>query len=137
MLDKDKLSPLGRIAAALPHGFHDAQLFSLRVDIEGGELSFEVAPYLGRDREDAWARKGVLTIGGIKAIHVDAIAFDVRGIPDKRVYLDIGELSERDVMQRFNRQLEPDQVALVVFMGEMNSSIYVVASEASFSWIEQ
>jgi hypothetical protein len=132
-------SPLDAIQSSLPNGFHDALLHELRIGVEKSELQLILAPDMSLESGERWDpgyRKALLTLTGIDVIEVDPITLDSREVPDRQVFLDIAKVSDRDVMQRFNRELKSGQWACSIFLSELNASVRVVAAGATFVWLE-
>jgi hypothetical protein len=135
----DDRNALDVIRASLPNGFHDALLQSLKIDVETGGLQLVLKPDMSLEAGDRWDpayRKALLSLTGVDSLQMGSISLDGRDVSDRQVSLDIGRMSDRDVMQRFNRELESGQFGCCIFLNEMNASLYVIASGVSFTWLE-
>lgn len=127
------MTTLREIAEGLPNGFHDAQVDVCTIDFAARTLTFELALWVGDDKELERYRGARLRVAGLLYC-----AFDP---PDERYPFAAREplvidLCDPDPAVPVNAALPPDAFSARFWVTSWNAFIHLAATSAELAWTD-
>ena len=124
---------------SLPNGFHDAEIYSIRVDYGSAtvtlDVSFWVGDLDGPNREEY--RRGILKVTGLLFCSIDPPDPAYPFLPDGSPVTVSGDAAKSDtlpVLARLTPRFPPGASCYRFFVNDWNSFIHIAAKDVQLSW---
>jgi hypothetical protein len=131
---------LDELAQALPNGFHDSRLASIRIDYDRRELTLDIEVWIGEmDADDLASREtyrpAVLTLYGLEFCAIEPPDPSSRHL-GRELTIDTGDLKSLPPLATANLPVPVSDTAFTnwIFVSQWNAFIYVSANEARLDW---
>ncbi len=126
----------------LPNGFHDAQIYQLRIDYVGGfitiRMNFWIGNQDGPNREEY--RLGELRVSGLYFCVIDPPDPTYRYVPHGSPLNVSGDRAKPETfpaLEKLSQTLPPGVSCYRFFVHEWNSFINIAAKDVQVSWVDE